>query len=150
MKRMAVSVLALVTVGMPAWRQADLKAFRQAIAAVMADSLTDSSAVRDRLGYEHKVRADSTGLWYRTTEPVPLKAGREAPAIRLLKEPVRNPLLLLVTDDAGQGPMPKLVILWRTTEPDGPRVLLRTRRLDGRFYVWSEPVDVTPPSTDRR
>ena len=149
MKQLLVGILLLASVGLAAWQESDVKQFLHAISAVLAGSLPDSTAVADRLGNEHQLWADSKGLWYKTSEPVSFRSIGHAPAIRLTKERVSSPALLLVTDNAGAYPTKKLVVLWRIAEPDGPHVLFCTRRLDQRFCVWSEPVDVTPSSSRR-
>lgn len=143
MRYIVLLLTLLASAAWPDWSEADGQRFRRAIGRVWSESLPDNAIVRDHMGFTHQVKADSLGLWYRTSEPYRGQAGR-APAIRITKEQVTSPLLLLVRDELGAASTPVLVVLWNEQDGTGARVLFCARRLDRQFCIWSKLRDVTP------
>ena len=142
MKR-AVLVAGLVLVSVhTAWAGSGREQLRQAMGSVMADTLSDTTEVTDRLGCVHRVYADSSKLWYQTSELGP----DGSPAIEIAQGDVSSPTSYL-SHDTEYGWT--LVVVWLERTDHGPAVCCRRRVLVQPFWVWSMPLDVTPQRRDR-
>lgn len=130
-------VLVILASAQAAYAKADRERLKQAISAVLADTLSDTTEVIDRLGFVHRVYADTSGLWYQSDEVGP----DDSPAIRIAEHGARCPTSF-VTDDPAYGSV--LVVVWLEEADQTPAVCCRRRVLAQPFWVWSMPRDVTP------
>jgi len=137
MKQVVLAVSMLLVSAYASADKAGHEMLKQAIGSVLADTLSDTTEVTDRLGFVHCVYADTGGLWYHTNETGP----EGTSAIRIAETQVSSPACYLTYDRSFGW---TLVVVWPEETERIPAVRCRRRALVQPFWVWSECRDVTP------